>query len=393
MAMSRLKCAVLLSYACLASVSAAIITPALPHIEKTYSLSHGALEWVISIFLVGYVFGQLIYAPIANRFGRLSAFRLGLFINIVGIVVCLIANSIPSYSLLLVGRLVTALGAACGLSCTFLLINELYPPEKAKHIMSYAVIPFPVGIGLAVTVGGLVTQYWQWQDSFWILLVHGLLMFALTWVFTETLQTPIQINLQTLLAGYWSALKNKQLIIFGAILGFVSVYNYGFSAAAPIYTQSILHLTPSQYGYWNLLNMLGMLSAGFISAYFIKQYGVKQVLLSGFVLLIPCILSLLFIAFFLDVSVVWFFVTTALLYLLTGLLFPAASYLASNAMEDRASASSMMSFINMGLGTLSVVIIGYLPFESIRALVFTIILFYVLTVPLAVIQLSHFEKK
>jgi len=41
--------------------------------------------------------------------------------------------------------------------------------------------------------------------------------------------------------------------------------------------------------------------------------------------------------------------------------------MASNAIEDRASASSMMSFINMGVATISVVIMGYIsanPFYS-----------------------------
>jgi len=45
----------------MASISAAIITPALPYIQKTYALTHGALESVISIFLLGYVLGQLVY--------------------------------------------------------------------------------------------------------------------------------------------------------------------------------------------------------------------------------------------------------------------------------------------------------------------------------------------
>ena len=48
-----LKIAILLSYICIASISAAIITPALPQIEHSFALSHGALEWIISIFLLG----------------------------------------------------------------------------------------------------------------------------------------------------------------------------------------------------------------------------------------------------------------------------------------------------------------------------------------------------
>ena len=43
----------LLSYLSIASISAAIITPALPEIQSQYALSTGAVEWIVSAFLIG----------------------------------------------------------------------------------------------------------------------------------------------------------------------------------------------------------------------------------------------------------------------------------------------------------------------------------------------------
>ena len=79
---SRFNLIWLLSYISIASVSAAIITPALPEIQIQYALNLGTVEWIVSAFLIGYVFGQLIYAPLANQFGRLKALRIGLIINL-----------------------------------------------------------------------------------------------------------------------------------------------------------------------------------------------------------------------------------------------------------------------------------------------------------------------
>ena len=123
--MTKSKIALLLSYICIASISATIITPAFPKIQTVYHLSSESLEWVMSIFLIGYVVGQLIYAPIANRYGTLNALRTGLIVNFVGILICLLASTfLMNYSLLLFGRLISALGSASGLVCTFILINE-----------------------------------------------------------------------------------------------------------------------------------------------------------------------------------------------------------------------------------------------------------------------------
>ena len=128
---SRFNLIWLLSYISIASVSAAIITPALPEIQAHFSLSLGAVEWIISAFLIGYVGGQLIYGPLANQFGRLKALRIGLVINLFGIVICLMALVVDIYWLLIIGRLITALGAASGLACTFMLIRI------ASEITSY----------------------------------------------------------------------------------------------------------------------------------------------------------------------------------------------------------------------------------------------------------------
>lgn len=159
---AQLKMGWLLSYISIASVSAAMITPALPAIQTQYSLSLGVVEWIVSAFLIGYVFGQLIYAPLANQFGRLKALRIGLIINLIGIILSLLALTANSYELLIIGRFVTALGSASGLACTFMLINEWLPESQRKSAMAYSVLSFALGVGLAVMIGGIITEYWDW---------------------------------------------------------------------------------------------------------------------------------------------------------------------------------------------------------------------------------------
>lgn len=382
------KTGLLLSYICIASLSAAMITPALPHIQAFFDLDKGAVEWVVSIFLLGYVIGQLIYAPIANRYGRLTALRTGLLINLLGIVICIFAAKIQLFSLLLIGRLVTALGAASGLTCTFMLINELLPKDRAKHAMSLAVISFTSGIGLAVLLGGIITQYLQWQDCFIVLLIHGIVMFALTYQFNETLTESILIHPLIILKHYRAAFSHGNLIVFSLIVGFVSFFSYGYSAAAPLYAQKILHLNASQYGYWNSINMVGMLLSGFLGSYLMKNYHEKRVLLIGFSSVFIGLCALGIITTTHTHNPALFFATTSFLYLTCGLLFPAASYFASTAISDRASASSVMSFINMGSAMLGVIVMGYLPFSSIKAFVLILCLFFILSLSLSFLQLK-----
>ncbi len=386
--MGQFKIVLLLSYFCIATISATIITPALPQIELTYALGYGALEWVISIFLLGYVVGQLIYGYFANRFGCLNSLRIGLIINLVGILLCIVSVSMLNYSLLLVGRLITGLGAAAGLSCSFILINELLPEEQAKQIMSFASASFASGIGLAVILGGLITQYLHWKYCFLFLIIHGITMLYLTWEFPKSHKLSIFLQPSVILSGYCKALKSIKLIVFSLTAGCLAMVSYCCSTAAPLYAYSTLNLTPDVYGYWNLINMLGMFGSGFLSSHLIKKHGIQYTLFLGLGCMGFCFISLFFISITHNPKTEWFFITTMFLYLFSGLLFSSGAFLASNAIKDKASASSMMSFISMGSALIAVTIMGYLPIKIISAFTITVSAFciVVLILVLAFLQ-------
>ncbi len=379
----------LLSYLSIASVSAAIITPALPEIQMQYALGPGAVEWVVSAFLIGYVFGQLIYAPLANQFGRLKALRIGLIINLIGISICLIALANNLYWLLIMGRLITALGAASGLACTFMLINEWLPESQRKTAMAYAVLSFALGVGIAVLIGGVITEYAKWQGCFWFLLVHGLSMLIGTCVFSETLVTPKPFHFLTILHDYYQALTSKKLLTFSLVVGYCSAISYCFSAAGPQIAHDILNLSAAEYGYWNSLNILGMLCGGLLAKPTLNRLSVNHTLTIGFIGVAAGVGSLVAIWCISCQSALWFFLTTASLYLFSSFLFAGGSLIASNALADKASAAAMMSFVNMCFATIAVILMGYLVSSSLLSFVMILSLMWLLVTSLLFIHLKH----
>ena len=372
----------LLSYISIASVSAAIITPALPEIQSHFALSLGTVEWIISAFLIGYVVGQLIYGPLANQFGRLKALRIGLTINIFGVIICLMALAVNAYWLLIIGRLITALGAASGLACTFMLINEWLPESQRKTAMAYSVLSFALGVGIAVMLGGLITEYWHWQGCFLFLLVHGLVMLWGTCVFSETLVTSKPIHAVTIFRDYSAALSSSKLVVFSLVVGCCSAISYCFSAAGPQIAQDLLKLSAAQYGYWNGLNIVGMLLGGLFVKQLLARFSVNTIIAIGFIGIALGISNLFIIWGIASQSALWFFLTTASLYLFSSLLFSGGSLVASNALTDKASASAMMSFVNMCFATLCVILMGYLVTNPLLGFVIILCLIWLLVVGL-----------
>ena len=382
----------LLSYISIASVSAAMITPALPEIEKTFALETGDVEWLVSTFLIGYVIGQLIYAPLANVYGRLKALQWGLNINILGLVLCLFASFYSHYLLLLLGRLITGLGSAAGLTCTFMLINEWLPERQRKTAMAYSILSFALGVGIAVLIGGVITQYAQWQNCFIFLLLQGLIMRIGIKVFAETLTQPKSFHISSLLQDYLHALGSLNLIIFSCVMGTCSAVGYCFSTAAPQIAHTYLGLSASGYAYWNILNIIGMLLGGLSARGLMQHLSVIRVITLGYMGVGLALLSLGAMLSLNPKAVSWFFISTAFLYCCGSYLFAGGSYMASNAIEDKASASSIMSFINMLVATLSVIIMGYLSVNPFYSFLWILIGIFLISL-ISLIWVSNSQNK
>ena len=386
------KTIILLSYLCIASLSAAIITPGLHDIQIQFQLSSGALNWVVSIFLFGYVVGPLIYGPLSNRYGRLYALRLGLIINIIGILISIYASYYTLYDTLLIGRLITALGASSGLAITFTLIHELFPEDKVKHVLSFAVLAFTMGIGISVTVGGVITQYFAWYYCFYLLLIHGVIMLISTWQYKETLKQKQCLKLLHIANSYIKALKEPELIIFSLLISLTATFSYGYSAVAPLYAYKVLHLSPELYGYWNIINIIGMLASSFISSFLLRKFTVSKTIIILMIILVPFLVLLLTIAICNTASSMLFFITTMFLYLILGALMGPGTYLALKNSTDKSSSSSMMSFINMGTATCIISIMGYLPLRGIEQLSYIFIFIFIFIACLSSIYL-YFKRE
>ena len=131
---------------------------------------HGQTAYVVSVFLVGYVIGQLIYGSLSHRIGVLNALRIGLLLGIAGVVfsqwLCPIHVIRYFYWVDLY-----ALGTASGLSCTFVLLHDQLDDDQYKHAMAFAVA-FTLGIGLAVLCGSLPSTHLGWAYCLWALLAY-----------------------------------------------------------------------------------------------------------------------------------------------------------------------------------------------------------------------------
>ncbi|AMP88440.1 MFS transporter [Legionella pneumophila] len=341
-----------------ASVNAVLFTPALPNITVFFGITEHAAQQTITSFLIGYALGQLIYGPMANRYGRKRTLYVGISLQIISSILCVLAGMFAMYSLLVLGRFLLALGSGVGLKMTFTLVNESYAPKLAAQKTSYLMLAFAIAPGLSVALGGILNSHYGWESCFYAGIVYGFILLVMVRQLPET-QKSLQLDafqIKHLLHGYVSQFKNKSLISGGALMGGASCFVYLFAATAPFIAINLLGMSTAEYGLANILPSLGLTLGSVLSAQFAKKYSQRAgiqlgISISGFAALTMMMAALTHYS-----ALIKLFLPMIFLYLGLSFIFANASTFAMNHTSDKAHGSAVMNFINMGLVT--VVILG-----------------------------------
>jgi len=341
-----------------ASISAVLFTPALPEIAAAFNVTDGQIQASMTLFLLGYAFGNLPYGPIAKRFGRKPAIYLGILLAIIGCILTLIAGKNHLFSLFLLGRFLSAFGSSVGMKISFTIIADAFEQAEATKKLSLATLAFAIAPGLAVGTGGMLTTHYGWESCFYALIVYSGAVFVLSLFLPETAPylDKEALNLNNILSTYRRKLQNKQIVYSACILGSVTSIIYLFSTLAPFLGMNRMGLTPEEYGFLNFIPPIGLIGGSIASHWLAARKDKLAVIQIGGILAILTSTGML--AFFaLGYINLWtLFLPMPFLYCGTSLIFNNASSFAMSHMQDKSNGSAIMSFINMSLATVAVLI-------------------------------------
>lgn len=205
--------------------------PALPAIGKSlHVVGENTTQWVIASYVFGFGFMQLVYGPLADRYGR----RPILIFTMIGFIVAsVIASVAATFPLLLAARVLQGTMSASTRVLTTSIVRDCYSGRTMARIMSLAQMLFFVVPVLAPTVGSAILLLGPWRWIFWFLAVFAIVV--TTWAamrLPETLKPESRREISfVLLSSAWrQTLTNRfslgyalaSTAMFGAILGYVN---------------------------------------------------------------------------------------------------------------------------------------------------------------------------
>lgn len=148
-----------------------MMLPALPAIGEALSVaSENSRQWVITAYLLGFGVAQLIYGPLADRYGRKPVLMVGLGLYVLFSVV---AAFTTTFEALILARLGTGLGAAALRVLAVSIVRDRYSGRTMARVMSLSFLVF-LGVPiLAPTLGQLVLFVAPWRWIFGVLALAG----------------------------------------------------------------------------------------------------------------------------------------------------------------------------------------------------------------------------
>lgn len=334
-----------------ASLGSVVITPALVTISHYFKVSEGRSQLTVTIFLLGYALGQLLYGPFANRFGRLNTLYGGLLIAMVGTLFSILASPTEDFGLLVFGRFIEAIGCSAGLVVSAIIINDYYPQKTVHKQFSVVIIGTAIVPGIAVFIGGFLTQRFHWQACFYFILGYNLLLFMAVPGLPETLQGRNKESLSpsTLFRHYKRLLANRELLIFGSIFGLSVSFVYVFASEGPFIAINTLHMSSATYGVVALIPSIGLFAGGLLLRLFTETISRQQALLWG-VLTEAAGALLLFFLFLLGyISVYALIISVFITYAGHGLVSSVGMSLAIANVHDKAMGASVASFFSLAI--------------------------------------------
>ena len=203
--------------------------PALPAIGEALGVAEpNHRQYVITAFLLGFAFAQLLYGPLSDRFGRRPVLAIALASYVVMSALAAISGS---FTMLLIARALMGTAAAGARVVSVALVRDCYAGRAMARVMSLAFIVFMAAPIIAPSLGQLVLFAGSWRLIFWAVAIVAAAVVLWFWVrMPETLAPGARLSLTParVIGDYLLVLRDRCAVGYTLAIALLSGGMFGF---------------------------------------------------------------------------------------------------------------------------------------------------------------------
>ncbi|WP_108650524.1 MFS transporter [Dongshaea marina] len=241
-------CTLLIFMGLLGSAATDMYVPSLPQISQSFSAEPSSVQLSISLYLIAFAMGQLLYGPLLDRFGKRRGALRVLWLGCFGALLSAVATKLWILNL---GRFLQG----TGFSAISVAVPAIARDQRFARTASLLSVIFGLGPLLAPIIGGYISHLYGWQLIFTLIFCYSLLvLFALTWMKDDPSTQP------NLASAGWAELRHSyhQILSHRQFVANALAKSLAFSGAMVFFSISpfVLHkqfqLNAVSYGWFTL---------------------------------------------------------------------------------------------------------------------------------------------
>lgn len=335
--------------------------PALPALTEQFNSSVSEVQLTLSVFLLGFALAQLLYGPMADRFGRKPVMLAGLVLFVAATIACANSDSIAE----LIGwRLVQALGGAAGPVLGRAMIRDLYGPKDAARVLSYVGAAMGLAPAAGPIIGGYLIVEFGWPSTFYLLAAYALvIVLLLRYKVAETLAPALRqpFRLRPTLANFGQLLSHRVFIGYSLALAFIYAALFSFISGSSFVLVDYFGVAEQHFGYFFTAMVAGYVSGTFAVGRLGHRYSGHQLLTAGTALAVLSAVTLTAITLSGSYTVTTVITAVSFCTLTVGMIMPQAMAGGLAPFPHMAgTAASLMGFLQMAIAAAAGIAVGLL---------------------------------
>ncbi|MFC0215733.1 MFS transporter [Paenibacillus chartarius] len=318
----------------MATLDGSIANVALPTMSSELQAPIHTVQWVLTAYLLTICATLPIMGKISDLIGRSRVYNYGFIVFALGSAFCGLSQTL---GVLIVSRIVQAIGASCLMSNSQAIVADVFPAKERGRAMGIVGTVVSLGSLTGPGIGGILVDRFGWPTIFWInipigiiaciagsfllpkdqvqerskgfdfagsaLFIVGMVSFLYTisngneWGWTSPLTIGVLlVSFVILLCFYrWEVRLKQPMLDFSlyrirafrignmtALLSFVAMFFV--NVMMPFYMENVLHFTPEHTGYTMMMYPLTMAVVAPFSGWLSDKIGPNALTTAGLVL-------------------------------------------------------------------------------------------------------------
>ncbi|MDR6859783.1 multidrug effflux MFS transporter [Variovorax guangxiensis] len=260
--------------------------PAFSGIAQSIGATPAQMQQTLSAYLFGFAFMNLFHGALSDSFGRRPVVLWGLAVFTIASLGCALSQTIAQ---LVFFRALQGLSTGAGIVVSRAVIRDMFPPAEAQRVMSQVTIYFGIAPAIAPIIGGFLFVHLGWHSVFWFLVAVGVVLFAANWkLLPETLhkseRQPFEVR--HLMRGYWNLCSDARFLLLALASGVPFNGMFLYVLAAPAFLGDHLGLAPTQFFWFFLLTIGGIMTGAWASGRMAGKVAPKRQIRDGFLIML-----------------------------------------------------------------------------------------------------------